>query len=947
MVTFNTGSLTVDMTAIDLADFGTGTVTASSTTEIDVTGAGGVLLYKLIGTGFTAFDSHGFPTDGTVTAFDFGHSTGQPASFTGLSIGTATFMGFVSENDITGLETAVLAGNDHLIGYHGNDVLVGESGNDNFNLSKGGDDTAQGGAGNDYFEVGAALTAADSIDGGTGSDKVAINGDYSAGVTLAASTLTNVEALVLGKGHDYVLTTVDATVAAGTALTVNAEGLAAANSVTFDGSAETDGVFHLDGGAGNDTLTGGAGADNFNLVKGGEDTVHGGAGNDYIALGASFDAGDTIDGGAGNDRIVLDGDYSAGVTLGPNTITNVEAIVLQNGHSYKLTLNDGNVAPGAILSVNGATLTSTHTVYFDGSAETTSRLHITGGAGADTLIGGTRSDILTGNAGNDTIDISAGGSDHAEGNAGNDTLVTGAGWSSGDIFNGGAGSDTILFDAGYLTKTLVDRSQDNAVETIKMAAGYSYDLAFTFNSNSTVTLIDASALGAGNSFTFTDETAQDQPHEAMTILGGAGNDTITPGVLESVDLSQGGNDTVYTSGDEPIYYGAAFDENDQILGGGFASIVLNGDYSAGLVMGSADQYVSGITLDSGHSYNLTLDYTDNFQSDEPPNTSFFFTFNADLASGDNLTLDTTGLNNPVALTITGGTFDVTLGGSGGIGGTATITGGASGTIDFTNGGGVVTVDQTVNSGDLFEGAGTLIIKGTFTHAVEIDRDIAPDMGDIEVSSPGANLKLADDVTPAGHAFLIDAQFTSVTLDNSADTDGSVRVEAKYGTFIGGAGNDEFDLGYYGATNACTVTGGAGGDLIGLANTKGDLLIYNGVSDSAESGNVVTGMDFVEDFNFLKDEIQLPSALLPTAIDTAITTGSLSRATFDSDMSAALGAAQLGAHHAVLFTASAGDYTNESFLVIDGNGVAGYQPGADLIIQITSNDFKDLSVDTFV
>src|ERR1700689_4913945 len=237
-VTFDTGAQTVDMTAIDLADFGGGTVTASSSTEIDVTGAGGVLLYKLIGTGFTTFDTNGFPTDGTVSEFDFGNGHGKDAGFTGLSMSAATFMGYVSDNDIAGFETTALSGNDHLIGYHGNDVLVGEAGNDNFNLSKGGNDTAQGGAGNDYFEVGAALTPADSIDGGAGNDKVALNGDYSAGVTLGASTITNVEAVVLAAGHNYVLVGNDGNVASGATMTINGEGLGAGNFVNFDGSAE-------------------------------------------------------------------------------------------------------------------------------------------------------------------------------------------------------------------------------------------------------------------------------------------------------------------------------------------------------------------------------------------------------------------------------------------------------------------------------------------------------------------------------------------------------------------------------------------------------------------------------------------------------------------------------------------------------------------------------------
>ena len=57
------------------------------------------------------------------------------------------------------------------------------------------------------------------------------------------------------------LTDEDANVAAGQTLTVNAGALGAANTLTFNGAAEIDGKLAITGGAGNDVLTGGAGAD--------------------------------------------------------------------------------------------------------------------------------------------------------------------------------------------------------------------------------------------------------------------------------------------------------------------------------------------------------------------------------------------------------------------------------------------------------------------------------------------------------------------------------------------------------------------------------------------------------------------------------------------------------------------------------------------------------------
>ena len=57
--------------------------------------------------------------------------------------------------------------------------------------------------------------------------------------------------------------------------------------------------------------------------------------------------------------------------------------------------------------------------------------------------------------------------------------------------------------------------------------------------------------------------------------------------------------------------------------------------------------------------------------------------------------------------------------------------------------------------------------------------------------------------------------------------------------------------------------------------------------------------------------------------------------FNSDLSHAADAAHLGKHHAVLFTPDSGDLSGTTFLVIDTNGVAGYQAGADLVIQLVS------------
>ncbi|MEO7687773.1 MAG: FG-GAP-like repeat-containing protein [Sphingomonas sp.] len=184
-----------------------------------------------------------------------------------------------------------------------------------------GNDSLTGGQGSDafFFGDGGRFTAADHVDGGSGTDdQLGLRGDYSAGVVFGASTMTNIETLVLlsasdarfappGTAFDYNVTLDDANVGAGKMLNVNANGLHAGEDVTFNGSAETDGSFCFMMGAGNDTLIGGAGNDLF-YGRLGQDMMTGGGGNDsfyFRAIAEStagamdhimdFNSGDHID----------------------------------------------------------------------------------------------------------------------------------------------------------------------------------------------------------------------------------------------------------------------------------------------------------------------------------------------------------------------------------------------------------------------------------------------------------------------------------------------------------------------------------------------------------------------------------------------------------------------------------------------------------------------------
>ncbi len=90
-------------------------------------------------------------------------------------------------------------------------------------------------------------------------------------------------------------------------------------------------------------------------------------------------------------------------------------------------------------------------------------------------------------------------------------------------------------------------------------------------------------------------------------------------------------------------------------------------------------------------------------------------------------------------------------------------------------------------------------------------------------------------------------------------------------------------------------------------------------------------DTITDFDATADHFVFPVQV--TAVDTAITHGALGTVTFDDDLVATIIAAKLGANHAVLFTPDSGAHKGDIFLIVDGNGVAGYQSGLDYVIQL--------------
>jgi hypothetical protein len=186
------------------------------------------------------------------------------------------------------------------------------------------------------------------------------------------------------------------------------------------------------------------------------------------------------------------------------------------------------------------------------------------------------------------------------------------------------------------------------------------------------------------------------------------------------------------------------------------------------------------------------------------------------------------------------------------------------------------------------------------------------------------LSIGDDFK-AGGWLTIDAR--SLGAGNHVMFDGSAETDGRF-SFQGGAGNDFF----FGGAGADVIRADGGGDVLS-GGGGGDIFAYTAVADS-------TGADYdlLADFDPAADRIDLPGSV--SGFAAAVTSGSVSDASFDHDLGAALGG--LGARQAVWFAPDVGDLAGQIFLVVDGNGVAGYQAGEDFVFGIAGSPLADLT-----
>jgi Ca2+-binding RTX toxin-like protein len=418
----------------------------------------------------------------------------------------------------------------------------------------GGNDTLLGGDRSDAFLFRAAANYGnDVIDGGGDADMIAFStwegayatsgvtidlraGTVSGGMTSGSATVTNVEDATGGDFNDHLI--------AHNGMTYfDRLGESTTRGANLSGMGGED---TLEGGADNDRLTGGTGADAFVFTS---------------APGAAS-ADQVTDFTSGSDKLWLDARVMNALGSSGNFTANdvrfYAAAGATGGHDAddRVVFNtstgdlyydaDGNGGGAALLIATLAndlnypatpgSLAAQDIVVLNGSVSSGTTLN--GTSGNDTLIGGAGNDTINGNAGNDSL-VGNGGDDSLDGGSGADTMDGGQG---NDIYV--AFANDVLVDAGgidQINTSEVSWTLGASFENLVLNAGTAATTSIGNASNNVMT-------GNGAANTFNGMAGND------TLTGGAGADSF---VFSQTGTANGDSITDFTSGVDKIHLDAS------------------------------------------------------------------------------------------------------------------------------------------------------------------------------------------------------------------------------------------------------------------------------------------------------------------------------------------------------------------------------------------------------
>ena len=354
----------------------------------------------------------------------------------------------------------------------------------------------------------------------------------------------------------------------------------------------TAGANTLTGGAGNDTLSGLGGNDVLNGL-GGADQLFGGDGNDILNGGNDPDS---LDGGAGNDTLNggLGADAMVGGAGNDTFVVDNLGDTVSEALNGGVDLVQTTLA-SYTLGANVENLTFTGAGNFTGTGNTLANT-ITGGAGNDLLDGGAGIDRLVGGLGDDTyvvdnagdvvVEATAGGTDTVRATAASYTLganvenltyigagnFTGTGNGLANIITGAAGNDTLNGDGGndQLLGGLGSDTLNGGAGDDTLDGGAGNDSLFGDAGNDNLqggagddnldggNGVDVLQGGDGNDTLFGD-VGND------TLQGGAGNDFLNGAAGNDTVVGGAGNDTMMATDGNDVFQFAAGFGNDLII----------------------------------------------------------------------------------------------------------------------------------------------------------------------------------------------------------------------------------------------------------------------------------------------------------------------------------------------------------------------------------------------
>ncbi|SDE41084.1 Hemolysin-type calcium-binding repeat-containing protein [Belnapia rosea] len=600
-------SVLAGTTGSDLLDGGAGLdrLTGAETDDILIGGAGADTLNGGAGSDTADYSASGAmlvltlstsTTSSATSRPSGGDATGDVLSNIENVVGTA-FGDLVSGNQLDNQLVGGL-GNDTVRGNAGADLLYGDSTTEG--AAQGGVDLVDGGDGNDTLHGGAAN---DSLLGSFGNDE--LHGD--AGDDLLSSSSGD-DLLDGGDGNDQFVASIGNDTLYGGAGNDDLNASSGNDEVHGGDGNDTatgaDGTDSLAGDAGNDVLAAGIGLDTVtggdgdDSLDGGQDAdqVTGGSGNDTLAGGA----GDTIDGGEGIDTLTFaNAAGAAGVDL-------------TNG------IGSGAAAGASFANIENLTGSGFNDILIGNSLNNT----FVGGAGADQMIGQGGLDTADYSASDVAISIqftatpenpTAAGTGTG-GHAAGDSLqlierVIGSAFADslngggvGEIFVGGLGADLLNGGGGNDT---ADYSFSTAAVTVNLLAGTASDGdQLTDMENVIGTAFADTLFGSAAANRLEGGTGNDWFRGgagADTMFGGVGTDTadfstsdggVQIQLLDSSDPNSAGVGSALGSTTSDAA-GDRFSQIENVVGSGFADLLLGSTIGNKLVSGAGNDSLRG------------------------------------------------------------------------------------------------------------------------------------------------------------------------------------------------------------------------------------------------------------------------------------------------------------------------------------------------------------------